>query len=264
MNGMFALALWDATRNELILARDHFGIKPLYYTVRSGRLAFASEMKALLESEEVPRRINLEALDYFLTFLWIPEPLTLLEGVFKLPPGHSAVFRNGKLAITEYWDLRFPADKSVFRSDLQGLALETRERFSACVRSQLLSDVPVGAFLSAGLDSSSIVAAMAGHSRLPVETFTITFPEQYRSSGIILDDLGGTALAAIALLAFTGIEGENVDIVAHIAGLVVGIACGAAVASFDVARLGTGWQLLCGIATLGAVASAWLLAGSTA
>ena len=188
LNGMFAIAIWDFARQQLFLARDHFGVKPLYYCQQDGRIAFASEVKALLEVPGMPRRINLAALQQYLTFLWVPDPLTMFEGIHKLPAGHYAVFRDGSLRIVEYWDLRFPDADHNFKIGAAELAEELRERFCASVESQMLSDVPVGAFLSAGLDSSSIVAAMAGHSTQAVRTFTIAFPEKYRKGEVGLDD----------------------------------------------------------------------------
>jgi len=187
-NGMFAFAVWDARSEELFLVRDHFGIKPLYYFHQGSQLAAASEVKALLELPEVPRQINYQALHQYLTFLWVPDPLTLFEGILKLPAGHYARFRGGNLSITRYWDLEFPDAKHRFPESEVGLAEEIRTRLAAAVESQMISDVPLGAFLSAGLDSSSIVAAMARKSSQPVRTFTIAFPEKYRRGEVTLDD----------------------------------------------------------------------------
>jgi asparagine synthase (glutamine-hydrolysing) len=188
LNGMFAIAIWDEARQELFLARDHFGVKPLYYCHKGTRLAFASELKALLQVPEMPRRINFTALQQYLTFLWVPDPLTMFEGIYKLPAGHYAIFKNGALNLVQYWDLRFPDAGHAFRANEAELTTELRERFSASVRSQMLSDVPLGAFLSAGLDSSSIVAAMTAGTGEPVRTFTVAFPEKYRKGEVALDD----------------------------------------------------------------------------
>jgi len=196
LNGMFALAIWDKRNDSLVLARDHFGIKPLYYTTRNGRLAFASEVKAILELPDVQREVDLFALRQYLTFLWTPDPRTMFAGVEKLPAGHFAVFRNGQLAIEQFWDLKYPAAGHRFTRDERDVAHELRERFGAVVRSQLLSDVPLGAFLSAGIDSSAIVAAMAAASPLPVRTFTIAFPEKYRRGEVHLDDTDVAARTA--------------------------------------------------------------------
>ena len=188
LNGIFAFAIWDRRDQQLFLARDHFGIKPLYYCHEGNRFAFASEVKALLELPGFRREINFEALNQYLTFLWVPDPATMFEGVLKLPAGHYAIYKNGHLEINEYWDLKFPSRAHQFNANEAELAAELRERFTASVKAQMLSDVPLGAFLSAGLDSSSIVAAMAQASPDPVRTYTIAFPDKYRRGELTLDD----------------------------------------------------------------------------
>ncbi len=187
LNGIFSIAIWDEQAQELFLARDHFGIKPLYYWRHGDRLAFASEAKALLVLPEITARIDLQALDRYLTFLWVPEPLTMFEGIHKLPAAHWATFGSGQLTIEQYWNLSFPAADARYVRSEADLADELRERLQSTVRAQMLSDVPVGAFLSAGLDSSSIVAAMANSSANPVRTFTIGFPGGH-TRGEIMDD----------------------------------------------------------------------------
>jgi len=188
LNGMFALAICDlrGPSPKLFLARDHFGIKPLYYSERGGKLAFASEIKALLEVPGIEARMNMEALDQYLTFLWVPDPLTMFEGILKLPAGHYALWQGGEFKIEQYWDLTFPPADYRFERTEADLANEIRERFCASVEQQMVSDVPIGAFLSAGLDSSSIVAAMA--RKQPIRTYTITFPEKYRVGETTIDD----------------------------------------------------------------------------
>src|SRR5216684_1218893 len=158
LNGMFAFAVCDLREGvpSLFLARDHFGIKPFYYALRNGRLAFASEAKALLEVAGIDAKIDLQVLDQYLTFLWVPDPKTLFEGILKLPAGHDAMFRDGRLEISQYWDLSFPPAGQEFRLPEDHLAREIEERFRHSVEQQMVSDVPLGAFLSAGLDSSSI------------------------------------------------------------------------------------------------------------
>lgn len=188
LNGMFAIAIWDSEKEQMFLARDHFGIKPLYYHHSGDKLAFASEIKALLTVADIPRQLNYYALQQYLSFLWVPDPLTILDGVFKLPAGHYALFQGGKLNITCYWDLEFPRAEQLVVGNEAELALELRQRFHNVVKSQMLSDVPVGAFLSAGLDSSSIVAMMVQQSSQPLRTFTIAFPKKYRRGEIHLDD----------------------------------------------------------------------------
>jgi len=188
LNGLFAFAIWDQRQEHLLIARDHFGIKPLYYLQHGGRFAFASEIKSILLLPGVPREIDAEALQQYLTFLWVPDPLTMFRDIYKLPAGHYAIFKHGRLQITKYWDLEFPEADYQYPADEATLIGEIRERFDAAVASQLRSDVPLGAFLSAGLDSSSIVASMARHSSTPVRTFTITFPEKYRKGEVAIDD----------------------------------------------------------------------------
>ena len=188
MNGMFAFAICDLRGSSpvLFLARDHFGIKPLYYWQRAGNLAFASEIKALLEVPGIEARMNMEALHQYLTFLWVPDPSTMFEGIRKLQAGHYALWKQGELNIKQYWDLTFPAAGHRFEQNQADLEQEIRERFCASVEQQLVSDVPVGAFLSAGLDSSSVVAAMA--RKQSVRTYTITFPKKYRVGETAMDD----------------------------------------------------------------------------
>ena len=190
LNGMFAFAICDLREGtpRLFMARDHFGIKPFYYSLRGGRLAFASEAKALVEVPGIEARIDLAALDQYLTFLWVPDPKTLFEGIVKLPAGHRAMFRDGRMEISQYWDLTFPAAGYGFGRSEEYLAGEIRERFRNSVEQQMVSDVPLGAFLSAGLDSSSIVAMMSRTARAPLRTYTVTFPEKYRKGENALDD----------------------------------------------------------------------------
>lgn len=188
LQGMFAFAIWDKERNELFLARDHFGIKPFYYCHQGPRLAFASEIKALLQIRDMPRQMSLTALNQYMTFLWVPEPLTILEGILKLPAGYYGVYKDGELRLQQYWDLKFPPANHHFQTKESDLVSELRERFVASVKSQMLSDVPLGSFLSAGLDSSSIVAAMSEVSSTPARTYTIAFPKNYRRGEVTLDD----------------------------------------------------------------------------
>jgi asparagine synthase (glutamine-hydrolysing) len=190
LKGMFAFAICDlrSGKPELFLARDHFGVKPFYYVHQGRKLAFASEVKALLHLPEIEAEIDLQSLHQYLTFLWVPDPKTMFRGIYKLPAGHCATFRDGELKIRQYWDLRFPpADANYPRSEAD-LAEEVRERFRHSVEEQMVSDVPIGAFLSAGLDSSSIVAMMCRATKQPVRTYTITFPRKYRVGETALDD----------------------------------------------------------------------------
>ncbi|HKN35453.1 MAG TPA: asparagine synthase (glutamine-hydrolyzing), partial [Terriglobales bacterium] len=190
LNGMFAFAICDlrSASPELFLARDHFGIKPFYYSQAGPRFALASEIKALLQVPGIEAEIDPAALHQYLTFLWVPEPKTMFRGISKLPAGHYALLRDGQLEVTRYWDLTFPAADARFPRSEADLADEVGERFRRSVESQMISDVPIGAFLSAGLDSSSIVAMMSQATRQPVRTYTITFPEKYRVGETTLDD----------------------------------------------------------------------------
>jgi asparagine synthase (glutamine-hydrolysing) len=128
LNGMFALAICDlrGASPKLFLARDHFGIKPLYYCERGGKLAFASEVKALLEVPGIEASMNMEALDQYLTFLWVPDPLTMFEGIRKLPAGHYAIWQRGEFKLEQYWDLTFPPAEHRFERTEDDLADEIR------------------------------------------------------------------------------------------------------------------------------------------
>jgi asparagine synthase (glutamine-hydrolysing) len=173
---MFAFAIWDERRHRLFLARDRVGIKPLVYAWDGQRLLFASEPKAILEDRSVPRRIDWEALRDYLTLHYIPSPRTIFAGIRKLPPGCflTVGLDGGEPTVQRYWDLRFEPD--VRRSEaewLEGL----RAHLHDAVSSHLVSDVPIGAFLSGGMDSGTVVALMAGATRGHVRTFAIGFDE---------------------------------------------------------------------------------------
>jgi asparagine synthase (glutamine-hydrolysing) len=190
LNGMFAFAICDLRSGTptLFVARDHFGVKPFYYFHDGNRFAFASEIKALLQVSGIEAELDPRSLHQYLTFLWVPDPKTMFRRICKLPAGHYATLRAGELKLTQYWDLTFPpANYSYARSEAD-LAEEIRERFRRTVEDQMISDVPIGAFLSAGLDSSSIVAMMRRATTQPVRTYTITFPKKYRVGETTLDD----------------------------------------------------------------------------
>jgi len=177
LNGMFAIALWDERERLLLLARDRFGKKPLYYVEVDGGLLFGSELKSLVEHPDCPRRLDHESLAAYLAAEYVPTPRAILEGVRKLPAAHRLVWQHGRAVVERYWDLFFEHD-AVERTDDE-YAEELRERLRAAVRRRLVSDVPLGAFLSGGIDSSSVVAFMA--EALPsgsVKTFSIGFREQ--------------------------------------------------------------------------------------
>lgn len=172
-NGMFAIALWDARRCRLLLARDHMGIKPLYYWAGPDRLVFGSELKALTAHPDVPRRVNLCAIDLFLSLEYIPSPLTIYEDVFKLPPGHLLVLENGRTKLSSFWDIPLEPVRQNEEECAEILAGLLKD----AVRMRLISDVPLGAFLSGGIDSSGVVGHMSQLSSTPVQTFSIGFQD---------------------------------------------------------------------------------------
>ena len=176
LRGMFALAIWDAPRQTLLLARDRLGQKPLLYRHDGLRLVFASELKALLALPEgdFPRRVDPLAIDQYLTFGYVPAPRTILEGTSKLPPGHFAVWREGALRIESYWNPDWNLER---KRSIEDDVLELRSTLSDAVREQMIADVPLGAFLSGGIDSTIIVGLMQRASNRPVKTFAIGFPD---------------------------------------------------------------------------------------
>jgi asparagine synthase (glutamine-hydrolysing) len=176
LEGMFGLAIWDARRGRLVLARDRVGKKPLFYSLRDGVLSFASELRALLQDPDIPRDVDFEALDAYLALRWIPAPLSAFEAVRKLPPASLLVLEDGRAQIRRYWELDY--GRSPGSSDERELVEQLREELRAAVRKRMISDVPLGAFLSGGIDSSAVVAAMAEHSSEPVRTFSIGFDDK--------------------------------------------------------------------------------------
>ncbi len=181
LNGMFAFALWDTKRRTLLLARDRAGIKPLYYYIGRDRLSFASELKALLQDQTVPRKLNYHALHDYLSLGYVPAPESIFVRINKLPPGHVLEYVDGEVAIHRYWTIPYqPAEEgastTVTSKMKQEYAEGIRERLQESVRRRLISDVPLGAFLSGGIDSAAIVAMMSKVSTTPVKTFSIGFP----------------------------------------------------------------------------------------
>ena len=177
IRGMFALALWDARTQTLVAARDRAGEKPLYYTLTDHGLLLASEIKALLVRPEVPRDLDIEALDQFLTYEYVIAPQTLFTGVKKLPAAHYLTYRDGQVTVTRYWDAA-ATDLRAWEEDEAAEALRTV--LAKAVSSQLMADVPLGVFLSGGIDSSAIVALMSEASAPrngPVNTFSMGFED---------------------------------------------------------------------------------------
>lgn len=174
LNGMFGFAIWDTRRRSLFLSRDRLGKKPLYYYAGRDRFIFASEMKSILQAQGVPRRISPEALDLYLTYEYVPAPHTILADLKKLPAGHSLLIKaDGKTELRRYWDLHFRENGYHSAELQQGLV----ELLQDAVKIRLMSEVPLGAFLSGGIDSSCIVALMARAMDQPVKTFSIGFEE---------------------------------------------------------------------------------------
>jgi asparagine synthase (glutamine-hydrolysing) len=175
LRGMFAFAIWDAPKRQLFIARDRVGKKPLYYTVTpQGTLIFGSELKSLLEHPEARRELSTEALDAYLSFGYVPDPLTIFSNIYKLPPGHHLTFSDGHLSVQQYWDFRYEVVEARREEDYLE---ELRALLDEAVRLRLVSDVPLGAFLSGGVDSSTIVGLMSRHTGQPVKTFSIGFHE---------------------------------------------------------------------------------------
>lgn len=177
-NGMFAFALWDTNRQQLFLARDRLGVKPLFHaTLPDGTLLFASELKALLLHPDLPRKLLPRAIENYLTFGYVPEPDTVYSGIHKLEPGHLLLLdREGRQTIQRYWDLDTSRFGTYRRTEADG-QVELRERLEAAVKRRLTADVPLGAFLSGGVDSSAVVAFMARQLQGSVKTCSIAFDE---------------------------------------------------------------------------------------
>ena len=194
LNGMFAFAIWDKQERTLTLARDHVGIKPLYYASlpagngNPGTFIFASEIKALLATGLVPRAIDPAALNQFLTFLWTPDPNTLFEGIKTLPPAHVLTLKGDRSHIDEWWDVSFDQiDEGRSESWWQERTLETLDRV---VNMEMVADVPLGSFLSGGVDSSAIVAMMKRHSNgRRISTYTVGIESEDLRYDIIPDDV---------------------------------------------------------------------------
>jgi asparagine synthase (glutamine-hydrolysing) len=175
LRGMFAFALWDSRRKRLLLARDRLGKKPMYYTVQDGCLYFSSELPGLLAGLKTRPAVRLDAIDLYLSLQYVPDPLTVYEGVYKLLPAHTLVWENGQVETRPYWDYSYQPKWTASEDEL---VTDLRERLTEAVRIRLISDVPLGAHLSGGIDSSVIVALMAGMSSQPVKTFSVGFEEQ--------------------------------------------------------------------------------------
>lgn len=175
LRGMFAFALWDNRNQRLFLARDRVGQKPLFYTVQDDAFLFASEIKSLLQDNTVKRELNLEAMYHYLTYQYVPPPNTMFKNIYKLPPAHTLLCEKGRITLKRYWDLRYVPKVQMNEEEIT-------ERLShllqESVKLRMISDVPLGAFLSGGIDSSLVVAMMSQFSSQPVKTFSIGFKEK--------------------------------------------------------------------------------------
>jgi len=175
LRGMFAVAIWDKKKQRLVLARDRMGKKPLYYAVTPSFIAFASELRCLLAVPGMPRDIDLKAVDSYLTLQYIPSPMSVFKSARKLEPAHTLVFEKGNIKTVRYWNL--PLGEKKLALPVEELKERLRAELAEAVKIRLISEVPLGAFLSGGIDSSVVVALMAKASAEPVKTFSIGFKE---------------------------------------------------------------------------------------
>jgi len=173
-NGMFAIAIWDDEKKELFLARDRIGIKPLYYYYKDGKLIFGSEIKSILEAECVKKEVNLQSMYYYLGYEFVPAPDTMFRNIYKLRQGYYAIFKNGNLNIEKYWDLKFTHEIS----DEEEAADRIFYALEKSVKRRLISDVPLGVFLSGGLDSSTVTGFVSRLYNKKVQTFTIGYKDR--------------------------------------------------------------------------------------
>ncbi|MEJ2611903.1 MAG: asparagine synthase (glutamine-hydrolyzing) [Candidatus Thiodiazotropha sp.] len=194
LNGQFAIALWDSKQSKLVVARDRAGIRPLFYTEIGGRVYFASEVKSLFSHPAIPRKINLTALQEVFTFWTTLPPNSLFESVQVLPPGHLMVIEQGETTVSRYWDWNFPNEGIDHNKSSDDWAEELKALMIDSVRLQLRSDVPVGAYLSGGLDSSVLTSLIKNFTDTPLRTFSIGFEEEeFDESGFqqdLVDYLG--------------------------------------------------------------------------
>jgi asparagine synthase (glutamine-hydrolysing) len=174
LNGMFAFALWDKRREKLLIARDRFGEKPLYYGVFDGRLIFASEVKVLLENPRVKPELNLDSLRQYLSFDYVPAPNSIYKNIYKLPAAHVLILEKGEIKTRRYWNLSFEKSKKL---SVPSASHQLKELLADSVRMRLVSDVPLGILLSGGVDSSTVAAFATQFSSEKVKTFSIGFEE---------------------------------------------------------------------------------------
>ncbi|GAX62953.1 asparagine synthase [Candidatus Scalindua japonica] len=172
LRGMFAFCIWDSRKETIFLARDRLGIKPLFYSQYNGKFVFASEIKSIISDIHFKKQIDKEALASYFMFSYIPAPLTIYKNIKKLLPGYSLILKKGNVVLKQYWDLFFEPDRKKKEEDF---IHEYMELLEESVKMRLMSDVPLGAFLSGGIDSSVVVALMSNKNNIPANTFTIGF-----------------------------------------------------------------------------------------
>jgi asparagine synthase (glutamine-hydrolysing) len=175
LNGIFAFALWDEKKKKLILGRDQLGVKPLFYYQDKDKIVFSSEIKAILNNPAVERKIDELSLHHFLSLNYVPSPRTMFQSLFALQPGHILIFEHNKFRMNKYWDVSFEQKSTLSEAEL---TQQIRIQLEQSVQMQLVSDVPVGAFLSGGLDSSAIVGLISKNSSNQLKTFNVRFKEE--------------------------------------------------------------------------------------
>ena len=177
LNGMFAFALWDIEKQELFIARDRLGIKPLYYHESENVFVFSSEIRAIIKSEILPKKLNISALTDYIRYQTVHAPQTIVEGIKMLMPGHHLTIKNNKVSIQKYWDATKSYNKEISKNSYAEIKQSVKELLTDAVRLRLIADVPFGAFLSGGIDSSAIVALMREVSTSKIKTFNISFED---------------------------------------------------------------------------------------
>lgn len=197
LRGMFAFSIWDKEKKRLFLARDRLGKKPLYYFYNGKEFLFASELKALLKHKNISKEINIDALNYYLTFLYIPCPLSIFKDIHKLPAAHILTLENGILQIKRYWKLNFSSQESSGEFNSPEAVIErVKDLLEEAVKLRLASDVPLGVFLSGGIDSSALVAMMRRVTKSEIRTFSVGFDAKYafynelKFAGIVAEHFG--------------------------------------------------------------------------
>lgn len=174
LKGMFAFAIWDSKKKKLLLARDRVGKKPLYYASKNSSFLFGSEIKSMLQYEKIERKVDYEALHNFLTFRYVPGPLTMFKNIKKLQPGYILTYQNNKIRVRKYWDVKFGVINESENYYIKNILRLLRNS----VKTRLMSEVPLGAYLSGGIDSSSVVGIMSEFMEEPVKTFTVGFGDE--------------------------------------------------------------------------------------